>query len=83
MTFVCGKGERAAAKSEIQGSLHCGGKSAAFGRDDVVYGQERKQSKAEAKYRGSLHCAPDDKTVRRFGRDDVDLWGQKRCFRLR
>jgi hypothetical protein len=26
-------------KGEIQGSLHCGGKSAAFGRDDVVYGQ--------------------------------------------
>jgi hypothetical protein len=23
-------------KDEIQGSLHCGGKSAAYGRDDVV-----------------------------------------------
>jgi hypothetical protein len=25
-------------KDEIQGSLHCGGKSAAFGRDDVILG---------------------------------------------
>ena len=24
-------------KSEIQGSLHCGGKCAAFGRDDVCF----------------------------------------------
>ena len=28
---------RAKAKDEIQGSLHCGGKSAAYGRDDMVW----------------------------------------------
>ena len=29
-------------KSEIQGSLRCGGKSAAFGRDDVCVGELEK-----------------------------------------
>src|SRR5487761_1346651 len=31
----------AGAKSEIQGSLHCGGKSPASGRDDVLWGWSR------------------------------------------
>ena len=33
-------------KSEIQGSLHCGGKSAAFGRDDVLFEWEKRTSTA-------------------------------------
>ena len=30
------------AKSEIRGSLHCGGKSAASGRDDDLFGEEKR-----------------------------------------
>ena len=42
-------------KSEIQGSLHCGGKSAAFGRDDVILWEVREtgNSNREGEIRGS------------------------------
>jgi hypothetical protein len=29
--------------------------------------------------RGSLHCATDDETVRRFGRDDASVWVRKKA----
>jgi hypothetical protein len=39
VVLLCGVSESAGGgKGEIQGSLHCGGKSAAFGRDDVLLG---------------------------------------------
>jgi hypothetical protein len=37
-------------KSEIQGSLHCGGKSAAFGRDDVCGWVERGNCKSRSPF---------------------------------
>jgi hypothetical protein len=36
--FVCVFGKTKKSNYEIQGSLHCGGKSAAFGGDDVGFG---------------------------------------------
>jgi hypothetical protein len=38
-------------------------------------GTEKGKGKNKGEIRGSLHCAADGETVRRFGRDDGCLWG--------
>src|SRR5271170_839089 len=62
-------------------------KDAAWARSDSRFGYEpervqihqqtlrlkKGQATAKAKMRGSLHSAPDDETVLRFGRDDAPL----------
>ena len=59
-------------KDEIQGFLHCGGKCAAFGRNDVgMWSGLGRTGNCNGEMRGSLHSATDGKTVCCFGRDDV------------
>jgi len=36
--------------------------------------EDKGNGKGKGEIRGSLHCATDDETVRRFGRDDGCLW---------
>src|SRR6266851_3481856 len=57
-------------EDEIQGSLRCGGKSAAFGRDDVCcgLGQRTSNGHGEDEIQGSLRCGGKSAA---FGRDDV------------
>jgi len=44
-------------KDEIQGSLRCGGKSAAFGREDVLYHRYRGKADSSASLRNGKQKA--------------------------